>query len=79
MATAKVFESDGGQAVQLPKEFAFSSTEVEVFRRGDEVVLKERPGQDRGETLADAFDLIAELPAELAERRDRSPQRRKLD
>lgn len=47
MATAKVFKSDGGQAVQLPKEFAFSSSEVDVFRRGDEVVLKEskRPGE----------------------------------
>ena len=50
MATAKVFRSGNSQAVRLPKEFRVSSNEVEIFRRGDEIVLRERPG-----TLATAF------------------------
>jgi len=43
MQTAKVFRSGNSQAIRLPKEFRFRATEVEIFRRGDEVVLRERP------------------------------------
>ena len=43
MTTAKVFKSGNSQAVRLPKEFRFASDEVEIFRRGDEVVLREKP------------------------------------
>jgi antitoxin VapB len=43
MTTAKVFRSGNSQAVRLPKEFRFKAKEVEVFRRGDEVVLRESP------------------------------------
>ncbi len=43
MATARVFKSGNSQAVRLPKAFRFRSAEVEIFRRGDEVVLRERP------------------------------------
>lgn len=42
MDTAKVFRSGNSQAVRLPKAFRFKSKEVEIFRRGDEVVLRER-------------------------------------
>lgn len=41
-ARAKVFKSGNSQAVRLPKEFRFASNEVEIFRRGNEVVLRER-------------------------------------
>jgi len=41
MGTARVFKSGNSQAVLLPKEFRFDVDEVEVFRRGDEIVLKE--------------------------------------
>ena len=54
---AKVFQSGNSQAVRLPREFRFQADEVEIFRRGDEVVLRERPA-----TLAHIVDLIAELP-----------------
>ncbi|WP_349371840.1 AbrB/MazE/SpoVT family DNA-binding domain-containing protein [Salinarimonas sp.] len=57
MATAKVFKSDGGQTVQLPKEFAFESAEVQVFRRGDEVVLREL---DRTRAALAAIDSMPE-------------------
>lgn len=47
MDTVKVFRSGNSQAVRLPKAFRFKSREVEIFRRGDEVVLRERhPGLD---------------------------------
>jgi antitoxin VapB len=42
MTTAKVFRSGNSQAVRLPKEFRFKATEVEIFRRGQEVVLREK-------------------------------------
>ncbi len=37
---AKIFQSGNSQAVRIPKEFRFDVTTVEIFKRGDEVVLK---------------------------------------
>ena len=45
------------QAVRLPKEFRLKSKEVEIFRRGDEIVLREK---ENG--LARAFEILANLP-----------------
>ncbi len=42
MADTTVFQSGNSQAVRLPKEFRFKSKTVEIFRRGDEVVLREK-------------------------------------
>lgn len=42
MPIAKVFQSGNSQAVRLPKAFRFDTREVEIFRRGDEVVLREK-------------------------------------
>ena len=73
MASARVFKSGNSQAVRLPKEFRFRSKEVEIFRRGDEVVLR-----DKSKGMARAFELIASLPIEdLADERDVPPQERK--
>ena len=74
MATAKVFKSGNSQAVRLPKAFRVKSKEVEISRRGDEIVLRERKG-----TMARAFDLLAALPADLAlaRRGKDKPQKRK--
>ena len=52
----RVFQSGNSQAVRLPKEFRFRSSSVEIFRRGDEVVLRESAA-----TLEEAFDLLAGL------------------
>jgi antitoxin VapB len=71
MAIARVFQSGNSQAVRLPKEFRFDSAEVEIFRRGEEVVLRERR-----QGMARAFELIASLPEEIDERDDRPPQER---
>ena len=73
MGTARVFRSGNSQAVRLPKQFRFKSKEVEIFRRGDEIVLREKPTN-----LARAFDLIANLPddLELPDRENDLPQER---
>jgi antitoxin VapB len=69
---AKVFKSGNSQAVRLPKAFRFSTDEVEIFRRGDEVVLRETT---RG--LERAFDLLCALPNDMLDvRDDRPPQDR---
>lgn len=56
IAKTRVFQSGNSQAVRLPKEFRFRSPVVEIFRRGEEVVLRESPA-----TLEEAFDLLAGL------------------
>ena len=40
--TAKVFKNNRSQAVRLPKEFQFSTSEVSIRKQGDEVVLSPR-------------------------------------
>jgi antitoxin VapB len=70
MATAKVFQSGNSQAVRLPKQFRLTGDEVEIFRRGDEIVLREKRS-----SLARAFELLCELPD--FEREDNPPQERK--
>ena len=69
MAKARVFMSGNSQAVRLPKEVRFRTGEVDIFRRGDEIVLRERDASE-------IFDLLASLPDDLlAEgRQDTIPQ-----
>jgi antitoxin VapB len=73
MATAKIFRSRNSQAVQLPKEFRVSGKELEIFRRGDEIILREKKGAMRR-----AFELLAAVPSELitAGRKNDRPQKR---
>jgi antitoxin VapB len=73
MATARVFRSGNSQAVRLPKEFRFKGKEVEIFRRGDEIVLREK-----GKGLERAFEILASLPDDFMPegRVDTPPQQR---
>jgi antitoxin VapB len=75
MATARVFKSGNSQAVRLPKEFQFSGREVEIFRRGDEVVLREKSrGMER------AYEIIANLDIDvdaIEEAKKERPQERR--
>ena len=73
MTTTRVFKSGNSQAVRLPKEFSVRSKVLEIFRRGDEIVLRE---PTKG--LARAFELLTSLPDDfLAEgRQDTPPQHR---
>ena len=56
VAKARVFQSGNSQAVRLPKQFRFRSPVVEIFRRGEDVVLRESTA-----TLEQAFDLLTGL------------------
>ena len=75
MSTARIFQSGNSQAVRLPKEFRFEVDTVEIFRRGDEVVL--RPPAS---IAAGIFDALAKLGGGgdfMAEgRKDEPPQER---
>jgi antitoxin VapB len=74
MTTAKVFRSGNSQALRLPKEVRFKGKEVEIFRRGDEVVLREKENN-----IVRAFELLAGLPDDfdIPDRHKDFPQKRK--
>ena len=73
MAYARVFQSGNSQAVRLPKEFRFDVERVEIFRRGEEIVLRARTAN-----AAAVFDVLADLPADVCAegRADTPPQER---
>lgn len=70
---AKIFKSGNSQAVRIPKEFRLDVTEVEICKRGDELVLKPKP-----KNLAVAFKLLGEMPNDFMSdgREDSLPQER---
>jgi antitoxin VapB len=74
MTTARVFKSGNSQAVRLPKQFRLDVPEVEIFRRGDEIVLKAKP-----KGMTSAFHLLAGMPDDFFPdgRSDLPPQKRK--
>ncbi|WP_431064464.1 antitoxin [Methylotuvimicrobium sp.] len=76
MTTTRVFKSGNSQAVRIPKEFQFDADEVEIFRRGDEVVLRKKP-----DNLADVMDIFASFSDDFMaeERIDPPPQHRDFD
>jgi antitoxin VapB len=41
--TAKIFMNNRSQAVRLPKEFQFATTEVFIRKQGNDVILSPRP------------------------------------
>ncbi len=69
MNTAKIFKSGNSQAVRLPKEFQFDTSEVQIFRRGDEVVLRKKPRD-----MTRVFELLADLSDDfMADGRQQPP------
>ena len=62
MKTAKIFKSGNSQAVRLPKELQFDVSEVEIFRRGDEIVLRKKP-----QNLVRVFELLADMSDDFME------------
>lgn len=73
MSYARVFQSGNSQALRLPKEFRFNCDKVEIFRRGDEIVLRETPLN--GSVV---FDALSNLPDDFMSqgREDCEPQER---
>lgn len=75
MKTAKIFKSGNSQALRLPKEFQFHTKEVEIFKRGNDVILREKP-----KNLKHAFELLTSMPKDFYnfEREDLPPQEREF-
>ena len=71
MATVRLFTSGNSQALRLPKQFRLKGPEVEIFRRGDELVVREKV-----EGMEQAFELLAGLEINLDERADIPAQAR---
>jgi antitoxin VapB len=73
MSTAKVFKSRNSQAVRLPKEFQFDTTEVEIFRRGDEIVLRKK-----ARDMTKLVEILRSFPDDFMKdgREDAPPQER---
>ena len=73
--TAKVFMNNRSQAVRLPREFQFTTTEVFIRKCGEEVILSPRP-QDwstylkSGPVASDEFmEGVEDLPVQEREHR----------
>jgi antitoxin VapB len=73
MTFARIFQSGNSQAVRLPKEFRFDTDQVEIFRQGNDIVLRQVPVSG-----AAVFDLLGSLPADFMAggRQDAPPQER---
>ena len=71
MATARIFMNGNSQAVRLPKDFRFDTDEVEILRRGDELVLRKKR-----QNLKQAFELLTEMPEDFFDdgRQDPPPE-----
>lgn len=73
---AKIFQSGNSQAVRIPKQFRFDGDVVEIFKRGDELILKPKP-----KNLGAVFQLLSEMPEDFMaegrpENEDDLPQQR---
>lgn len=73
MTYARVFQSGNSQAVRLPKEFRLTAEQVEIFRQGNDIVLRERPA-----SAVAIFDALISMPADfmIDGRSDSPPQER---
>jgi len=75
MPFTKVFKSGNSMAIRLPKGISFDSNEVEIFRRGNEVIVRERQTEP-----VDVFDILASLPEDFMAdgREDLPPENREV-
>jgi len=73
MPIANVVKSGDSQTICLPKEFHLTAGEVEVFRRGNEIVLREHKA-----SAEKIFDILTSFPDDFMAggRIDTKPQER---
>ena len=69
MATTKVFRSGNSQAVRIPKDLRFRSQQVEIAKRGNEIVPREQPAN-----LAPAFEILTGLSPDFFRGGRRQPK-----
>jgi antitoxin VapB len=58
MTIAKVFKSGNSQAIRLPKEFRLKVSQVELVRRGEDILIR----QPKKPTLMDAYNALRSMP-----------------
>ena len=70
---AKIFKCGNSLALRLPKKLQFQVGEVEIFQRGEETILREKPSN-----LSRAFELLTSMPSDFftSGRVDTPPQER---
>ncbi len=72
--TAKIFLNNRSQAVRLPKDFQFNTSEVFIRKEGSDVVLSPRPTDwgsylEQGPVASDSFMReVDDLPVQERER-----------
>ena len=73
MTFTKVFKSGNSQAIRIPKEFRFNTDEVEIIKKNNVLLIREKP-----KNLAHAFTLMTQMPRDFFEhdRKDDLPQER---
>jgi antitoxin VapB len=76
MITTRVFKSGNSQAVRIPRELQLDVTEVEIFSRGDELII--RP---KRKNLSGVFNIITSFSDDFMQdgRNDLPPQERNFD
>lgn len=73
--TAKVFMNNRSQAVRLPREFQFTTSEVFIRKRGENVILSPRPQdwsaylKSRPVASAEFMESVEDLPVQEREHR----------
>ena len=74
MALTKVFRSGNSQAIRIPRQFRLDCNEVEILKRGEEIVLR-KPRRN----LAAAFHLLTSMSDDFFKdgRRQPKAQRRR--
>jgi antitoxin VapB len=72
---AKVFKCGNSQAIRLPKDFQFESKEVEIFKRDNDIIIRNIP-----KNLNRAFEILSQFPDDFFQegRIDNPPQKRKF-
>lgn len=76
MVHTKVFKSGNSQAVRIPKQFHINSDRVQIFKRNNELILREEPSN-----LKKAFQLMTQMPEDFFAqgRIDDNPQEREFE
>ena len=69
MAITKVFRSGNSQAVRIPKRLRILSKQVEIRKRGKDIVLRERQAD-----LPAAFELLTGLSRDFFKGGRRQPK-----
>ncbi|MEF2280108.1 AbrB/MazE/SpoVT family DNA-binding domain-containing protein [Deinococcus sp. YIM 134068] len=72
MTRSKVFKSGNSQAVRIPQEFALPYGEVEIIRRGRELVITPIKKQDGGAI----FDALASIEGPIEREQPTEQQER---